>query len=379
MALEPTERDLAERVVDSKVLHRGAFLEFRVDTIERADGTRATRDIAGHPGAVAIVALDVDDRVALVRQWRLPANDALLEIPAGGLDVHADGSKEDPEVAARRELEEETGLRAGSWERLATFYSAPGFTDELMHLYLATDLESAHADDRRRPEEDERLILSWMPWRDAVAAVERGDIRDAKSIVGLLWLERMRGAEPAAEPVADSFAGRDPFAETERGPDVAIAHYSLTLGEFVGAHVGAMRRSTGSRVVGALLLLLGLGTTLLTGDLLLNLPPIIIGALFVTGWFAAPFAWWQGRKRRDLVESPSAARLDGGGLTSRTATASGHHDWSTFRRVYDRAGFFYFDTETGLNIIVPKRAFSPTDLATAYRLLDRAGLLKAGG
>jgi ADP-ribose pyrophosphatase len=150
---------------------------------------------------VAIVALDADERVALVRQWRLPVNGTLLEIPAGGLDVRPDGSKEDPELAARRELEEETGLRAGTWRKLAAFYSAPGFTEELMHLYLATDLAPAHPDERLGPDEDERLILSWMPWRDAVAAVEAGDIRDAKSIVGLLWLDRMRRAD--GEPPAD--------------------------------------------------------------------------------------------------------------------------------------------------------------------------------
>jgi ADP-ribose pyrophosphatase len=186
--------DLRERVVDRHIVHRGSYLEFRIDTVERPDGSRGTRDIAGHPGAVAIVAVDAQDRVALVRQWRLPADDALLEIPAGGLDVHHDGSKEDPGLAARRELEEETGLRAGSWERLATFYTAPGFTDEIMHLFLATDLEPAHPGDRLGPDEDERLILSWLPWRDAVAAVERGEIRDAKSIVGLFWLARRRTA-----------------------------------------------------------------------------------------------------------------------------------------------------------------------------------------
>jgi ADP-ribose pyrophosphatase len=141
---------------------------------------------------VAVVAIDADDRVALVRQWRLPADAALLEIPAGGLDLAADGSKEDPDVAARRELEEETGLRAGTWQKLAAFYSAPGFTDELMHLYLATDLAPASGDGRLGPEEDERLILEWRPWQEAIAAVERGEIRDAKSIVGLFWLERLR-------------------------------------------------------------------------------------------------------------------------------------------------------------------------------------------
>ena len=180
-----------ERVVGSRVLHRGKFLQFRIDTVERLDGSRHTRDIAGHPGAVAVVALDAEERVALVRQWRLPADAALLEIPAGGLDVDDDGAKEDPDLAARRELEEETGLRAATWRKLGTFYTAPGFTDELMHLYLATDL-SAVVEGRLGPDADEALILSWLPWREAVAAAERGGIRDAKSIVGLFWLARLQ-------------------------------------------------------------------------------------------------------------------------------------------------------------------------------------------
>ena len=192
---------LEERLVDSQVLHRGKFLTFRIDTIERADGTRAVRDVAGHPGAVAIVAIDVEGRVPLVRQWRLPAGRALLEIPAGGLDVH-DGVTEDHGAAARRELEEETGLQAAEWRLLDSFFSAPGFTEELMHLYLATRLSPAAADGRLGPDEDERLILEWMPWRDAVAAAEDGRIADAKSIVGLFWLARLidRGEVSVAEP-----------------------------------------------------------------------------------------------------------------------------------------------------------------------------------
>jgi ADP-ribose pyrophosphatase len=178
-------------VVDRRVVHRGSFIEFRVDTVERTAGSRATRDFAGHPGAVAIVALDAAGRVALVRQWRLAADDALLEIPAGGLDLGDDGSKEDPAPAAARELEEEAGLRAGSWRKLGEFFSAPGFTDELMHLYLATDLTPADPDGRLGPDEDERLILEWRPWQEAVALAETGGIRDAKSIVGLFWLARL--------------------------------------------------------------------------------------------------------------------------------------------------------------------------------------------
>jgi ADP-ribose pyrophosphatase len=174
------------------VLHQGRYLTFRIDTVERADGSRATREIAGHPGAVAILALDQQDRVLLVRQWRTAAGQALLEIPAGTLDVAGDGSVEDPDLAARRELEEETGMRAGSWRLLARFYTAPGFTSELMHLYLATDLRLADGH-RLGPDDDEYLLLERKPWREALAAAERGDIADAKSLVALLWLARLRG------------------------------------------------------------------------------------------------------------------------------------------------------------------------------------------
>lgn len=188
-----TVADIEERVIASRVVHRGRYLTVRVDTVELPDGRRSERDIAGHPGAVAIVALDDHGRVALVRQWRVATGGPLLEIPAGGLDTDVAGVKEDPALAAKRELEEEAGLRAASWRRLASFYTAPGFTDEYMHLFLAEGLEPAHPDGRLGPDEDELLIVEWLPWREAVAAVERGEIRDAKSIVGLSWLERLVG------------------------------------------------------------------------------------------------------------------------------------------------------------------------------------------
>lgn len=181
---------LAETLVASEVLHRGRALEFRVDTVARADGRHVRRDVAGHPGAVAIVALDDEGCVLLVRQWRHPAGRALLEIPAGTLDRDsATGATEDPDAAARRELEEETGCRAGRWERLADFWTAPGFATERMYLYLATELVPV-ADGGLAPDEDEALDLVRRPWREAVAAAERGEIRDAKSLVGLLWLAR---------------------------------------------------------------------------------------------------------------------------------------------------------------------------------------------
>jgi ADP-ribose pyrophosphatase len=115
----------------------------------------------------------------------------MLEIPAGTLDVH-EGVTEDPDIAARRELEEETGSRASSWRRLASFWTAPGFATELMHLYLATGLESVHGDDRLAPDEDERLELSRFTIDEALALVVEGEIVDAKSMLGILWLDRLR-------------------------------------------------------------------------------------------------------------------------------------------------------------------------------------------
>jgi len=188
---------LAERLVASELLHRGRFLEFRVDMVERADGRRAQRDVAVHPGAVAIVAVDPEGCVLLVRQYRHPAGQTLLEIPAGTLDRDpASGATEDPDAAARRELEEETGYRAAGWERLADFWTAPGFATERIFLYLATDLAAA-GPDRRAPDEDESLELVRLPWREAVAAAERGEIHDAKTLIGISWLARRMGAETA--------------------------------------------------------------------------------------------------------------------------------------------------------------------------------------
>jgi len=182
---------LTERTIATDVVHQGHYLQFRVDTIEREDGTTAKRDIVGHPGAIAVLALDDDRRVLMVRQWRTAAGEALLEIPAGTLDVH-DGVTEDPFAAAKRELEEETGHRAASWRHLASFWTAPGFATELMHLYLATGIAGAEADSRLEPDEDERLELRAVPLDEAIGLALDGTIRDAKSILGLLWLDRLR-------------------------------------------------------------------------------------------------------------------------------------------------------------------------------------------
>ena len=186
---------LEEHVAARELIHRGRYLEFRVDTIVRADGTTGTRDVVGHPGAIAVLAVDDDGRLLLVRQWRIPAASGMLEIPAGTLDVH-EGVTEDPDLAARRELEEETGQRATSWRKLSTFWTAPGFATEMMHLYLATGLSGVTGAERLAPDEDERLELSRVPIAEAVAMVEAGEINDAKTILGVFWLDRLaRGGE----------------------------------------------------------------------------------------------------------------------------------------------------------------------------------------
>jgi ADP-ribose pyrophosphatase len=192
---EPTDKasdDLVERVIESRTIYRGNYLTFRIDTVERTDGSRAQREVVGHPGAVAILAIDDQDRILMVRQYRAPAGRTLLEVPAGTLDIDREtGAIEDPDLAAPRELEEETGYRAGSLRRLTSFWTAPGFATELMHLYLATDLKPAD-DGRLGPDEDERLKLDHIPLSEALASVDRGEIADAKSILALLWLDRLR-------------------------------------------------------------------------------------------------------------------------------------------------------------------------------------------
>jgi ADP-ribose pyrophosphatase len=195
-----TETDLTETIVGSRLVHRGHYIDLRVDEIERADGSRGTREVVDHPGAVAIVAVDAEDQILLVRQWRTPAGRALLEIPAGTLDRDPiTRITEDPDLAAVRELEEETGYRAGTWQLLGRFWTAPGFATELMHLYLATELRPADAEGRLGPDEDERLELERIPVVEALALADRGEIADAKSLVGLLWLARLRTTEAGVD------------------------------------------------------------------------------------------------------------------------------------------------------------------------------------
>ena len=137
------------------------------------------REIVEHPGAVAVVAVDVDGQVTLVRQLREPARKHLLELPAGTLE-----EGEAPEQSARRELEEETGLSGGRWRELAAFYTTPGFCRERMYLFLAEGVERGDAS----PEADEELEL--VQWPTSEIARRLHEIEDAKTLAGLLLYVR---------------------------------------------------------------------------------------------------------------------------------------------------------------------------------------------
>jgi 8-oxo-dGTP pyrophosphatase MutT (NUDIX family) len=166
-----------------ETVYHGRFVDVRIERFRHADGEEVTREIVRHRGAVAVVAHD-DEQVWLVRQPREAVGEpALLEIPAGRLDV--DG--EQPLQAAQRELAEEIGRGAGSWEPIVTYYSGAGFTDERVHLFAATDLHPAHADSG----EEERIEIVPWPLRELDAAIAH--CRDAKTLIGLLWLARRMG------------------------------------------------------------------------------------------------------------------------------------------------------------------------------------------
>lgn len=164
----------------------GRIAAVRVDTFRHGDGEEVSREIVSHPGAVGIVAHD-GERLYLVRQPREPVGEqALLELPAGKLDEEGEG----PLATARRELAEEIGKAADHWRHLVSFYASPGFSDERIHVYLATGLR----DEPAEAEENERIEIETRPLAEldeVIAACE-----DAKTLVGLLWLRAYGDAGP---------------------------------------------------------------------------------------------------------------------------------------------------------------------------------------
>ncbi len=172
---------MAERTVDSRIGFDGRLLRLRVDTVATDGGRTTTREVVEHPGAVAILAWD-GERIALVRQWRHPAERDLLEVPAGTLDPG-----EERFATARRELAEEVEVAADEWVEGPSFFTAPGFCTEYMTLYLATGLHPAPGAGH---DDDEELEVVRMTLPEAIAAIDDGRIEDAKSIAAIFWLAR---------------------------------------------------------------------------------------------------------------------------------------------------------------------------------------------
>ena len=173
-----------EKTLSSQLIYEGRAVKLRIDTVEMPSGRKTTREIVEHSDCVAIVAVDADSNVLMVNQFRKPLERELLEIPAGGIEPG-----EDPEAAVRREMREETGYLPRRVERLGGFYSTPGYCNEYLHLYLATDLipSPLHAEDT------ENIEVIRLPIAQIPDLINSGGISDAKSIAGLLFfLEKQK-------------------------------------------------------------------------------------------------------------------------------------------------------------------------------------------
>ena len=163
-------------LLESKQVFSGRVFDVTVDTVREGDKTYV-REVVHHPGSAVILPAFDDGTIALVRQYRHPAVRYLLELPAGTLN-----DKERPEAGAARELEEELGLVAGKMEKLSEFFISPGFCEEKMWLYLATDLTET----QQRLEEDEMIEVVRLPIDRALQMITDGEIEDAKTIIGLM-------------------------------------------------------------------------------------------------------------------------------------------------------------------------------------------------
>ena len=178
------------QVLNSKIAYAGRFLKIRVDTVELAPGKPFDMEVVAHSGAVAMLPVDADGQIYFIRQYRHATGGNLFEIPAGTL-----GTGEDPVACANRELQEEIGMRADHFDLLTGFYLAPGYSTEYLRVYVATGLQPSHLPG----DEDEAIEVVRTSLADALAMLQRGEIRDTKTQVALLWYaQRQTGGVAAA-------------------------------------------------------------------------------------------------------------------------------------------------------------------------------------
>jgi len=177
-----SDEALREITLESKSMFQGKIINLRVDTVRLPNGRVVTREVAEHSNSVCIVPIDDNGDVLLVRQYRTPVKGVLLELPAGGVE-----EGEVSEETVQRELQEETGYRAGTLRHLSSFWMTPGWCDEYMHTYLATGLTES----RLVGDDDENIVLERVSLDRAMELIGTGDIKDVKSIAGLLLAMRV--------------------------------------------------------------------------------------------------------------------------------------------------------------------------------------------
>ncbi|MBD8003474.1 NUDIX hydrolase [Bacillus norwichensis] len=173
-----------EKTVNTEPIFEGKIISVQVDEVELPNGELAKREIVRHPGAVGLIALTDENKIVMVEQYRKPLERSLLEIPAGKLEPG-----EEPAVTAERELEEETGYRAGKMEYISSFYTSPGFANEIIHLYLATELEKV--ENPADGDEDEFIELMELSLEEALECIKNERIYDAKTVFAVQFLQLM--------------------------------------------------------------------------------------------------------------------------------------------------------------------------------------------
>jgi len=172
-------KHLVEKFYKRKVVFEGRVVNFRVDEVVLPNGKHATREYMDHPGAVAVIPFIDKDTIVLVKQYRHPVGLVTLEVPAGKLD-----KGEKPLASVKRELEEETGYRAGKITKLNSFWPTPAFANEVIHIYTATDLKPT----KKNPDEDEFIDTVNVKFTEVLKMVKNGKIQDSKTVIAiLLW------------------------------------------------------------------------------------------------------------------------------------------------------------------------------------------------
>lgn len=174
--------DFYEKTIHKKEIFKGKIVQLSVHDVELPNGKTSKREIVNHPGAVGILAITDDEKLVLVKQFRKPLEKTIAEIPAGKLE-----EGEDPLLCAKRELEEETGYIANSWKKITSFYTSPGFANEIIHIFFAKDLTQG----TKNTDEDEFVERMEVSLEEAIELMEKEVIHDAKTMFAVQYLQLM--------------------------------------------------------------------------------------------------------------------------------------------------------------------------------------------